>query len=140
MRNAWLRLWPLLLLGWLSGQSSGSTAPLTPGIVSSEAYLDPATGRFTVPHPAVAVRWASPRAEDLAKREGAPLGEVAGRTAAGGFEVELGDRFESRLVATVGEDGELALDCETGPAKARAASLRSEPARANAGAPAREER
>ncbi len=146
MRSALPRLcWLLLLCGLGGVPPVPATAPSvrTP---ASEAYLDPATGRFTVPHPAVAVRWASPRAEELAKREGAPLREVAGRTAAGGFEVALGDRFESRLVATVGEGGGLAIDCATAPAAGPAFS-RSEPVLAkavaaptHAGAPAREER
>lgn len=140
MRDASLRLWPLLLLGWLSGQPSPVTPSLAAGAAASEAYLDPASGRYTAPHPATAVRWASPRAEELAKREGAPLREVAGRTAAGGFEVELGDRFESRLMATVGAGGELAVDCEPAPAKAGPVLPRVEPVPANAGAPAREER
>jgi hypothetical protein len=117
-----------------------------PSAFASEAYLDPATGRFTEPHPGVAVRWASPRAEELAKREDASLRETAGRTAAGGYAVELGDRFESRLVATVGEGGEVKLDCEPASTTAKAApdsapaGLGATEPGAKVAAPAREER
>lgn len=105
------RAWPLVFLCWFGGPPEASLPVQPPGVSLSEAYLDPATGRFTAPHPGVAVRWASPRGEELSKQAGMALREAPGRTAAGGVEVELGDRFASRLVATAGEDGELAIDC-----------------------------
>lgn len=91
--------------------AQGASPALDPG---SEAYLDPASGQFAAPPPEVRVRWSEARAAELSKHPRAALRERPGNSAAGGYEVELPERFTSRLVATLDAEGRLAMDCETG--------------------------
>ena len=89
-------------LAWRAG--AGDVAPPAPTASAMRAHVDPATGRL-VPEPVV-----PPPPQALP----APLPPAAPVAApGGGVMVELGGRFMSDVVATVGPDGHVRLDCVT---------------------------
>ena len=96
-----------LVVFWTCVVPTASGEEQGPGPARSgmQANIDPQTGRF-VPEPAGRPQVTVP--QDLRP----PL--VAVTKPDGSLEVELDDRYQSRITATVGADGRVHLGCVTG--------------------------
>jgi hypothetical protein len=96
------------------------TAPLTPASAQGlRVYRDPKTGRLGPPPTGVQPPGLSVAEQQMLNRSDAGLQP---RTLpGGGVAVDLQGRYQSMAVATVGVDGQTAVNCAVTPAQAEAA-------------------
>ena len=86
---------------------------------SMRVYRDPQTGRLGPPPPGVQPPGLSIAEQRMLNRSDAGLQQRA--LPGGGVTVDLQGRYQSMAVATVGADGQAAVNCAVTPAQAEAA-------------------
>lgn len=79
-----------------------------------KVFIDPDTGKI-IPRPAQVPAVAlAPEEQNALSTSSEGLREEPGTTRGGGVKVHLQGRFRSRVVATVGDNGQVATRCQTG--------------------------
>ncbi len=97
---------------WMTIAAEPQSRTTAVGQAGMRAYVNPDTGKFEAPPAEVGVRGGSTAVTDNAlSRTSEVLVETRGTSAAGGMIVDLGDRFESAVTATVGADGKVVSHC-----------------------------
>ena len=113
-RTRWLTLAAIgavLVAGLAATRAEEETAPTASAPTGMVIHRDPVTGKLGMPPPEAA----TPSPRETVQAPSVDVPETPGTTSAGGVKVDLQQRFQMQMRATVGPDGKLRMECGSEP-------------------------